>query len=743
MAYVEGSVHEIVYRNDRNGFTVLMLRVGRANETVVGVLPFVQEGESVQVTGEWVDHPDYGRQLKATSCETVMPVSTSSIERFLASGIIKGVGPATARNIVKAFGEATLSVLDLYPERLAEISGIGAARAEIIGQSFQQHRGMQKTMVFLQEHGISPAYAMKIWKTWGDTAETRISQNPYKLCDDVAGIGFKIADKIAMSLGVPQDSPFRVRAGIKHVLEAASMSSGHTYLPYSELMRAAQEMLEVDPHQLSEELEALTIERSVVRKIVKDTDAVYTHQAFSMECEVARRLYELCLSATPDGFPDAEKELSRFETDSGMHLAGQQRQAVLTAVTSGVTVVTGGPGTGKTTIIKAMLYLLAAEGKKTQLCAPTGRAAKRMSEATGVEARTLHRLLEYAGSLSEESVQLSFGRDEETPLEADVVIVDEVSMVDLSLMRALLRALPSSTRLMLVGDADQLPSVGSGNVLKDVLVSGAVPVVRLTEIFRQAASSLIVVNAHRVNRGEIPTYNEKQGDFFFERREAFSSAVDTIIELCQSRLPRFLGIDPMDIQILTPTRKGECGTLSLNVRLQDALNPKETGKPEMKYGDRLFRVGDKVMQIKNNYQAEWVRDEGMIAEFRGSGIYNGDIGFVYGVNASDRTLVVRFDDSRDVTYDTTSLDELETAFAVTVHKSQGSEFECVVIPVMPGPPMLLTRNLLYTAITRAKKLCVLVGREDVVAMMVGNDEVTTRYSALDERLRALNALKES
>ncbi len=732
MEELQGLIEQVVYRNDDTGYTVLEVRVGRESVPVVGVLPFLHEGEQVLFEGEWTEHPDYGRQLKASRFESVLPSDLAGIERFLGSGLIKGCGPATARAIVRALGKDTLQVLDTQPHRIASIPGIGRKRAASICESYQQHRGMQRTMVFLQNYGVTPAQATRIYQAFGERSEEIVRENPYRLCAEVQGIGFRTADRIAAAMGVAPDAPFRLSAGLLFCLEEAAAGNGHVYLPREELIAAAGELLEAPREALREALTALVIGQQVVLREIAGEQAAYLEHYYRAEGEVARRLHALTLlPARP--IDAAEEALCDYESSSGMRLAQQQQQAVLLALKRGAAVITGGPGTGKTTIINCLLEILDKAGCKSLLCAPTGRAAKRMSEATGHEAKTIHRLLEYGGG-----EERAFGRDEEHPLECDAVIVDEMSMVDLLLMRALLRALPQGTRLVLVGDADQLPSVGAGSVLRNVIDSRCVPTVRLTEIFRQAAMSMIVTNAHRIHRGETPEYNRKGSDFFLERQPLASAAVEAVVDLCVKRLPNFLGVGPGDIQVMTPMKKGDLGTAALNLRLQAALNPPRPGKPEWTLGERVFRLHDRVMQVRNNYQAEWVIGEGTAHEERGLGVFNGDIGRVTALDKEARTLCVTYDDERQVTYDSGMLEELEMAYAITIHKSQGSEFPCVVIPVVGGPPMLLTRNLLYTAVTRARRLCVLVGREDTIGAMIARDGEDKRYSALAERLQALS-----
>jgi len=724
MPRVEGVVEEIVFRNDVNGFSVLSVKSGRERFAAVGALAYVVAGERVILEGDWVDHPEYGRQLKIASCENVEPETVGGIERYLGSGLIRGVGPVTAKQIVKHFGEDALAVLDANPERLGEIPGIGPKRARTIARSYAEQRAARQALVFLQGYGISPALSMKIFRAFGERTQAAVRQNPYQLVERVEGIGFKTADAIAHSLGIEPESPERLGCALSYVLEEAAGVAGHMYLPGDALLWQTALLTGAPEALIEPRLRSLALQGRLVMAPAGGRDVVYLARLYDAEAEVARRL-ALLLKMAP---PPAEAEgIDRYERASGVTLGAEQRQAVALAVSGAVTVITGGPGTGKTTGIRCIIEILSRRGS-VALAAPTGRAAKRMTEATGVSASTLHRLLEYGG---EEGV---FQRDQDNPVDADAVIVDEVSMVDTLLMRSLLRALRPGTRLILVGDADQLPSVGAGNVLGDLIESGVVPLARLTEIFRQAQESMIVVNAHRINSGEMPLTNGRDSDFFFERVDGADRIAQTVLALVSRRLPGYLGVDPVRaIQVMAPMKKGEAGVYRLNRLLQDALNPERRGMGCLVRGDAVFRPGDKVMQIKNDYQIAWTRDGE-----EGQGAFNGDIGYVESVDPEERALTVRFDDDRVIEYGESDLDALELSYCISVHKSQGSEFDAVVLPLMAGPPVLLTRNLLYTAVTRAKRLVVVVGREDVMRRMVENRQVSRRYSALAERLRALS-----
>ena len=720
---LEAVIEETIFRNEENGYSVVQAKAGRESVTVVGTLPALAPGEQVLLSGSWTAHPQYGKQWKATACEIRKPTTLLGIERYLGSGLIRGVGPSTARLLVQAFGKNTLDVLSEYPERLTEVPGIGKKRAAQLAESFREQYAAREAMVFLQSYGVSPSLAVKISKAYGADAQRKIRENPYRLIDDIDGVGFLTADRIALSLGIPQDSEYRLRSGLKYVLQEAAAGEGHTFLPKPLLLERAARALRVEDGLLAHALDTLLFAREIIALDLDGQEALLLSGFFYAEKEIAR--YLKLLMGREEKIPETQilEKIQQFEREHQMQFSENQRRAVSEAVQRGLVVITGGPGTGKTTIINCILWLL---GKDVLLAAPTGRAAKRMSEATGHEAKTLHRLLEFAGD------EGHFQRDEQNPLDCGCVIVDEMSMVDVFLMRSLLVALKPGTKLILVGDADQLPSVGAGNVLGDILKSGVVPSVRLTDIFRQSEESLIVLNAHRINHGEPPILNRRDSDFFFERRPVPDEAAQAIVGLCARRLPAFLHSDApaRDIQVLAPTKKSGAGVYQLNALLQAALNPPAPWKKEIAYGETVFRTGDKVMHIRNNYQLPWKADGGE----EGEGVFNGDVGFVSAVDNQDRIVTVRFDDERTVEYDYQQLEELELAYCLSVHKSQGSEFPCVVMPVLGGPPRLLTRNLFYTALTRARKLVVLVGREDAIADMVRNNHIATRYTTLRQRL---------
>jgi len=736
MEQVEASILGTVYRNADNGYSVITARSGRHEITIVGTLPELSPGEQAIFSGEWIEHPQYGRQLKCTGCQLQQPTTLLGIERYLGSGLIQGVGPSTAKLIVRQFGEDTLRILSENPERLQEVPKMGKKRWIQIAEAFRQQQGAREAMVFLQSYGIPANLAVKISKLYGERTPQVIRANPYRLCDDLEGVGFLTADRIGVALGIAPDSDARIASALKYILKDAAAGQGHVYLPERELIRRASQLLRVEEDLVEHQVQTMALLRELILLSGGEEEGyrVYLPLYDAAEREVALRLCELMAALAPEKSASAQREIDLFERTRKIQFSPRQRNAIISALENGVLVITGGPGTGKTTIINCIIHLLSSEGEVV-LCAPTGRAAKRMTEATGYEAKTIHRLLEFGGD------EGAFARNQENPIEGDCVIVDEASMVDLMLMRSLLRAVEPGTRLILVGDADQLPSVGAGNVLGDILQSEVVPTAYLTEIFRQSESSRIVTNAHRINGGEMPLLNEKGTDFFFERKELFRDAAQTIVALATQRLPRFLGFDPKDyaaqsvrsIQILAPAKKGECGVQVLNNMLQEALNPPDRAKPHLTYGETIFRLGDKVMQTKNDYQLEW-RRKTLTGWEDGTGVFNGDVGFITHVDPEEHALTVLFDEEKEAVYETAQLENLDLAYCLSVHKSQGSEFPVVIMPVVGGPPMLLTRNLFYTALTRAKTLVVLVGREEIVRQMVENDHILKRYTALAQRL---------
>lgn len=735
MEIIEAFADETVFRNEENGYTVLVVKAGKSRVSAVGIMPPIAVGEKLRITGDWTEHPVYGRQIKVQSIEIEKPTTLSGIEKYLSSGMIRGIGPATAKLLIRAFGEETLDVLYSQPEKLLDVPGIGQKRAQMIQESYAEQAQQREAMVFLQSYGVTPALAVKIYKRYGENVRQVITRNPYRLVEDVEGIGFKTADRIAASLGIEQSSEYRLSAGVKYTLSEATAGAGHCYLPRPELALAARRLLGSDADSIDRTIDSLILSHDISAQILpcdsgEEVVALYLPSTYRAESEVARRLREM-IDAMPDSMAsDLTAQIDELERIEGLAFHTQQRQAIETAVTHGMTVITGGPGTGKTTIIKCIIKLLSVHGD-VALAAPTGRAAKRMSEACGMEAKTLHRLLEYGGEEGD------FARSEDNPLEIDTLIIDEMSMVDIFLMRSLLRALVPGTRLIMVGDADQLPSVGAGNVLRDILDSGVIPSVRLTEIFRQDEKSMIVYNAHRINHGESPRLNAKGSDFFFERAVSPSDAAKRIVTLCSARLPGFLNLDPVrQMQVLSPTKKGECGVWMLNQLLQAEFNPPASGKHERVRGDTTFREGDKVMQTRNNYQLKWKKN-GAIGIEDGQGVFNGDIGFVTFIDPQEHVMEVQFDDERTATYEGGDVDDLELAYCISVHKSQGSEFPVVIMPAVGGPPMLLTRNLFYTAVTRARRMVMIVGRENAIEQMIANVNTRRRYSALCWRLKQI------
>ena len=727
LTLMEGTVESVIFRNEENGYTVLRLSVGDGEPvTVVGCMPGAAPGEGLAVQGTWGRHSSYGEQFKAEIVERRIPVGEKAIFEYLASGAIKGVGAATARRLVEEFGSDTFNVLEEHPEQLTKIKGITRKRALQIGEAFRLQMGMRRLLDFLGEHGLPLQLGMPLYRRYGDLALDVIRDNPYLLVDEELGVSFSTADELALAIGLDGEDPQRLEAGILFEL-THNLNNGHTFLPVQKLLWATGQLIGVEGAGLTEALDSLEHQGLLTREEVAGEDACYLASIQEAEEYVAWRLEEMC---TRELLPPAhlDRLLETIQADQGITYAPQQREAVALAAERQVMLLTGGPGTGKTTCLRGVLALFDALGLETALAAPTGRAAKRMGEACGTEAATIHRLLET--QFDQHTGQLIFAHDEDEPLSADAVIVDETSMVDVPLMRALLAALRNDCRLILVGDPDQLPSVGPGNLLSDLIRSGRVPTVRLTEIFRQAAESAIVMNAHRVDRGELPDLTNRQSDFFFLRRHDPVRTAETIVELVQTRLPQNMGIPADQIQVLSPTRKHQSGTLALNQRLQEALNPAQPGKGERRFGPYLFRLGDRVMQVKNNYDIMWKDREGRSA---GLGVFNGDIGRITDMDPRGEVITVDFD-GRLVEYGPEMLGELEPAYAMTVHKAQGSEYRAVILAVSDGSPMLLSRGVLYTAITRARELFILVGDEEKVAQMVRNDRQQRRYSGLRARL---------
>jgi len=750
---VTGVVEHITFRNEDNGYTVLAL-VSKGKElTVVGSFPAVSEGEYYEVTGTYVTHPVYGQQFKAESIRLREPEGTEAVERYLGSGAIKGIGPTLAARIVKAFGDDTLRIVEEEPERLKEIKGISARMARAVAEQLDEKRSLRRAMIFLQGYGISMQLSVKIYNAYGEGVYDILADDPYRLAEDIDGVGFKTADQIAMRVGIEPDSDQRLRSAVLYTLTLAA-GDGNMYLPADVLAQRTAELIGTDAERVEGQLSELALERKIVIRGIKEAPAkaadpenenaaapeikaCYLYAYYFMELESARLLSELSV-AMPVSTKEVEKRIKRLEKKAGVTLEPEQEEAVRLAASNGLVVITGGPGTGKTMIVQQLLSYFREENLSVRLAAPTGRAAKRMTEMTGFEASTVHRLLEVSAA-GEDMRGAKFERNEENPLEDDVIIIDEMSMVDIFLMHALLLAVPRGCRLILVGDVDQLPSVGPGAVLRDIIESEAFPAVRLTRIFRQAAQSDIVSNAHRINRGEPMVLDNKSRDFFFLRRSDADTIVAQIVALISKKLPSYVHAPMGDIQVLTPMKKGPLGVERLNRVLQRYLNPPEEGKAEKAYGERIFRVGDKVMQTKNDYDIPWeMRGRYGAAVRTGEGIFNGDLGIIRGVSETGQTLEIEFDEGRFVDYPFTGLNELDHAYAITIHKSQGSEYPAVIIPILSGPPMLLSRNLLYTAVTRAKSCCILMGNESVFSGMVKNVEARRRYTSLKERIHEIN-----
>lgn len=735
----KGYVDHIIYRNSENGYTILVLSCEKEDITCVGTLKDIDQGESLEVQGEYVEHPVYGTQLKVANYRIVPPEDAASMERYLGSGAIKGIGPALAARIVKKFGSDTFRIIEEEPERLAQIKGISENKAREIAILAEEKKDMREAMVFLQQYGISNTLAVKIYNTYGMSIYGIMRENPYKLAEDITGVGFRTADEIASKIGIHTDSDYRIRSGIVYVLSQAAQE-GHCYLEKAELLKRSAELLGLDEEVLESQLANLMMEKKIVIK----EECIYAMPYYYAELNCAKMLHDLNISmGGEEGIPEAEEKkienkIKEIEADLGIELDVLQRKAVLESVKNGIFLLSGGPGTGKTTTINTMIRYFEVEGMDILLAAPTGRAAKRMTEATGYEAKTIHRMLELNGALTEERKNIKFERNEENPLEADVVIIDEMSMVDLHLFQALLKAISVGTRLIMVGDVDQLPSVGPGQILKDLIASSCFSVVILKKIFRQAGESDIVVNAHRINRGESIKLDNKSKDFFFLERSDVNVIYKHMVQLVSDKIPRYVEAAPYDVQVLTPMRKGSLGVEVLNRILQQYLNPPDASKTEHIYGEGVFRTGDKVMQIKNNYQLEWeVVSRYGIPVDKGMGIFNGDTGIIKEINDYSQTMVVEYDEKRLVTYAYAQLDEIELAYAITIHKSQGSEYPAVVMPILTGPGMLFNRNLLYTGVTRAKKCVTILGSSKMLGVMIENKSERVRYTGLEKRIREM------
>ncbi len=731
MEKLAGYVEHIIYRNTDNGYTVLNLVSGEDEITCVGIFSTIAEGENIEAAGDYTDHPTYGTQFKVVSFEEKAPEDQEAIERYLGSGAIKGIGLAMAARIVRRFKEDTFRIIEEEPERLVEVKGISERKAMEIASQVNEKRDLRQAMIFLQQFGITMNLAVKIYNKYGQEVYGILKENPYRLADDIEGVGFRTADDIAAKAGIRTDSDFRVRSGILYTLLQAS-GEGHTFLPQEELTAKTSELLGIDKEIIEKNYMDLSIDRKIIMKQSGDQVQIYSSSFYYMEANTATMLRELDITYDVAD-AEIEQRIHNIEKQTGMQLDEHQVQAVKEAVRNGLLIITGGPGTGKTTTINTIIRYFEIEGMDIFLAAPTGRAAKRMSETTGFEARTIHRMLELNGGMEGSA---GFERNETNPLETDVVIIDEMSMVDITLMNSLLKAIAPGTRLILVGDINQLPSVGPGSVLKDIIQSEAFNVVMLTKIFRQASTSDIIVNAHKINRGEEVSLDNKSMDFFFLKRYEADIIINVVLQLVKQKLPKFVDATPYDIQVLTPMRKGLLGVERLNGILQQYLNPPDKSKREKEHGDMVFREGDKVMQTKNNYQLEWeIRTKFGLTVDKGMGIFNGDMGIIIEINDFAETMTVEFDEGRKVEYSYKLLDELELAYAITIHKSQGSEYPAVVIPLLSGPSMLMNRNLLYTAVTRARKCVTLVGNDATFNQMIQNTSQQKRYSGLCDRIR--------
>ncbi len=731
MVSLTGTVEGIIFRNDENGYTVFYLSTENDIETVTGTFPLIREGDFVTVHGLYTEHENYGTQFKATSYEICAPQTADEIENYLASGIVKGIGAKLARDIVDAFGSESLNIINKSPERLCEISGIGKKKALQIKESYTEIMGAQQAVMFLQRYGVTPTTALKIYSVYGENTVTQLQQNPYKLVDDIDGIGFLTADKIASSMGLNQNSRFRICACVRFCLTEAG-NEGHTYLPLNVLTSRTADLLSCTAEEVEKHLSPFEAENSIIIRNTENGSSVYHPAFFYAETLCAGSLMLLRDCAKKDNISNINGEIDAYQKEKNIVLAENQRKAVINSMENGICVITGGPGTGKTTTLGCILHLLRKRGHEIALCAPTGRAAKRMSEATGENAMTVHRLLEYTKTES----GFLFKRNKDRPVDCSVCIVDEASMLDIFLTQSLLEGLKKGTRLIIVGDSDQLPSVGAGNVLADIISSGAFPVTALNEIFRQTNESTIVTNAHRINKGELPVSNEKDGDFFFMRRYSDSDVSATVADLCLRRLPAKYGIDPIrDIQVLTPIKKSACGVNALNPLLQETLNPLTPRKNEIKFGDTVFRECDKVIQIKNNYDREWTQNAEDGHLIKGTGVFNGDCGIIREIDTVSRKITVFFDDGRTSEYDGVDCVELNLSYALSVHKSQGCEFKYVIIPLPAGNMRIMTRNLFYTAVTRASKMVIVCGNEHTMAQMIANTDTRKRYSALAEKLK--------
>ncbi len=732
---LKGYVDHIVFRNQDNGYTVLELVHEGETHICVGHFQSIDEGETIEVTGHKIEHPSYGEQIKVETYVITVPEDIVSIERYLGSGAIRGIGPALAARIVKKFKLDTFRIMEEEPERLSEVKGISERKAIELGEQVEEKRDQRQAMIFLQKYGITTVLAVKIYEKYGTEIYTMIKENPYRMADEMSGIGFRMADEIASKVGIHTDSDYRIRSGILYML-FQGLKDGHVYLPEQELLERCRELLKLSEEEIQAQLANLMMDKKIIIKARKDQTNIYEASLYYTELNCARMLFQL--QWMEDREAEIWKKIEKLEGETGLCLEELQRQAVIEAVKNGIFIISGGPGTGKTTTINMLIQYFEAEGLDFMLAAPTGRAAKRMTEATGYEASTIHRLLEVSGIMEDRGRENPFERNEQYPLETDAIIIDEMSMVDIHLFNALLKAVTIGTRLILVGDRNQLPSVGPGSVLKDMMESNCFPTVILKKIYRQANTSDIVVNAHKINAGEPLNLNNANKDFFFLEREDIPSILGVIVYLVKEKLPGYVKAEPYDIQVMTPMRKGHLGVENLNKVLQMYLNPSDERKIEKEHGNFVFREGDKVMQVKNNYQLDWdvINKYGMSME-KGHGIFNGDMGIIKKINSISETVEVEFDEYKKAIYTFKQLDELELAYAITIHKSQGSEYPAVIIPILSGPKMLFNRNLLYTGVTRAKSCVTLVGSGKMIQQMIENGSEQKRYTSLTERIKEI------
>ncbi len=739
MEILNGFVESIVFKSEDTGYVVCKIRSEKSVYNAVGTVPFIKEGQNVKLNGYWTVHKQFGNQFNIQEYEEILPNSLDGIEKYLSAGVIHGIGPVTAKKIIEKFGEDTLEIMENHIERLMEIEGIGEKKFQIIYESYIEQQGLKDIILYFHKHGVTNNQCVKIYKKFGPNAKQIVSHNPYVLCEEISGIGFKTADRIAMSIGIENNSDFRIQSGIKYVMNQFC-SAGNTFMPKENIIKECISNLSVKKELIEKNIYNMAVEQKIIVEKVNNIEAGFLLPYYYCELGVTSKIITLGLQEIQTINSDINFEIDVFEKEQKIEFAPSQREAIIGAFNNGIEIITGGPGTGKTTIIKCIIDIYENNGMKVILGAPTGRAAKRMTESTGREAKTIHRLLEMGISDDDESV---FEKDESSPLDGDVVIIDEASMIDIMLMQNLLKAIKLGTRLIIVGDVDQLPSVGAGNVLMDLIESEYIKVVRLKEIFRQGSESLIIVNAHRINEGKMPLLNKKDKDFFFIGQENMDGIVETIIDLMNRRLPKFNnGWDILrDMQVLTPMRKGTLGVTNLNNRLQEMFNKQAKEKNEKEFREIIFREGDKVMQTKNNYSLKWTRVNGF-GENEGIGVFNGDLGFIQSIDEEQKVLTIIFDDERKVVYDFNYLDELDLAYATTIHKSQGSEFKVVIIPVFMGSPFLMNRNLLYTGITRAKELVVVVGYQKALMYMVNNTNSMERYSSLKYRIRDIITKEE-